>query len=88
MVPQFFRTLFWELNLDDFDPVAFPTYTIGRILEYGDTDAVAWMRNTFSEAQIVDVLRTEHRLTRRSANFWALVYGIPRDEVSALRASP
>jgi hypothetical protein len=85
MIPLYLSTLFWDTNLDNFDPLAFPTYTIGRVLEYGDQDAVAWLKNTFSEAQIVDVIRTERRLSRRSANFWALVYGLSRNQVAALK---
>jgi uncharacterized protein DUF6922 len=85
MIPLYLSTLFWDTNLDNFDPLAFPVYTIGRVLEYGDQDAVAWLKITFSEAQIVDVIRTEKRLSRRSANFWALVYGLSRDQVAALK---
>ena len=87
MIPQHLQTLFWDTNLDNFDPLAFPTYTIGRILEYGNQDAIAWLKDTFSEAQIMDVVRTERRLSRRSANFWALVYGLSPDQVAALKVS-
>jgi hypothetical protein len=85
MIPECLRTLFWDTNLDNFDLLAFPTYTIARILEYGDQDAVAWLKKTFSETQIVNVVRTERRLSRRSANFWALVYGVSPDQVAALK---
>jgi hypothetical protein len=64
---------------------SFPAYTIARVLEHGDDKAVAWLRDTFSEAQIVEVLRTERRLSRKSANFWALVYHVPPEEVPALQ---
>ena len=87
MIPQYLRSLFWDTNLDNFNPLAFPTYTIGRILEYGDKDAIAWLKTTFSEAQIVDVLRSERRLSRRSANFWALIYGLPPDQIAALKVA-
>jgi len=85
MIPQYLQTLFWDTNLDNFDPLAFPTYTIGRILEYGNQDAIAWLKDTFSDTQIMDVVRTERRLSRRSANFWALVYGLSPDQVAALK---
>ena len=41
--------------------------------------------NAFPEEEIRRVLRTEARLTAKSATFWALVYGIPSDQVAALR---
>ena len=85
MIPQELRALFWDLNLDDFNPDSYPAYTIARVLEFGDDKAVAWLRSTFSETQIVEVLRTERRLSRRSANFWALIYHIPSEEIAALK---
>jgi len=84
MIPKEVSPFFWDVNLETFDPLSHPQYTLGRLLEFGDEKAVAWMRETFSEVQIRNALRTERRLSRRSANFWALVYGIPPSEVAAL----
>ena len=84
MIPKEIHPFFWDVNLETFDPISYPQYTLGRLLEFGDEKAVAWMRETFSDAQIRDALRTERRLSRRSANFWALVYGVPLSEVAAL----
>lgn len=85
MIPQDLRPLFWDTNLDNFNPVAYPAYTIARILECGDQKAIAWLKEEFSEAQIIEVLRNERRLSRKSANFWALIYHIPAEEIAALR---
>jgi len=86
MIPQRLRPFFWDADLDRFDPISHPAYTIARILEYGDERAVAWLKEMFSEDEIKQVIRRERRLSRRSANFWALVYRIPSDEVAALKA--
>jgi hypothetical protein len=85
MVPQCIRRFFWDTNPESFDPTAYPAYTIARILEYGDEKAVAWLKVTFAEHEIKRVIRAERKLTRRSANFWALVYRIPPEEVAALK---
>ena len=85
MIPQHLYPLFWDVNVANFNPTAHPEYTIARILEYGDERAVAWMKETFSEAEIKRVIRTERRLSRKSANFWALVYGVASHDVAALR---
>ncbi len=87
MIPSNLQTLFWDTNLDTFKPEAYPDYTIFRILEYGDEAAVTWMRETFPESEVRRVLCAEHRLSRKSANYWALVYGIPSREVAALDES-
>ena len=85
MVPNGLHTLFWDINLTDFEPAAYPDYTILRVLEYGDVAAFAWLRETFADDEIRRVLQTEHRLSPKSATFWALVYRIPADQIAALR---
>jgi len=88
MVPSELMPLFWDVNIDDFEPTSYPDYTIFRVLEFGDTTAMAWLRSAFEEDEIRRVLRTERRLSPKSANFWALVYGVPAREVHALREEP
>jgi hypothetical protein len=84
MIPSHLQTLFWDADLDSFTPEVYPDYTIFRVLEFGDRAAVVWLRQTFPEAEIRRVLSAERRLSEKSANFWALVYGIPASEVAAL----
>jgi hypothetical protein len=86
MIPSQLRSLFWDIDLDNFNPQVYPDYTIFRVLEYGNQEAFAWLRNTFPEGEIRRVLCTERRLSRRSANFWALVFEVPFREVAALNA--
>jgi hypothetical protein len=85
MIAKHLHALFWDADLDVFEPAAYPDYSIFRVLEFGDEGAVAWMRQTFSETEIRRVLREEHRLSPKSANFWALVYGVAAPEVASLR---
>jgi hypothetical protein len=68
--------LFWDVNRDNFNPAAYPDYTIARVLEWGGEHAVRCMKETFTEAESKRVIATERRLSPKSANFWALVYGI------------
>ena len=85
MIPKGLATLFWDVNLAEFDPAKHPEYTIFRVLEFGDTDAVAWARETFGDDEIRRVITQERRLSPKSATFWALAYGIPEGEIAALR---
>lgn len=86
MIPDDLKTLFWDVDLNTFQPEDYPDYAIFRVLELGDDAAVTWLRRTFSEVEICRVLRAESSLTQKSANFWALVYGVPSREVAALKA--
>ncbi len=86
MIIQHLQPLFWDVNHKDFSPPSHPEYTIARILEYGDEKAIAWLTDTFLEDDIKKVVCAERRLSRRSANFWALVYRIPPVQVAALQS--
>jgi hypothetical protein len=87
MIPSNLQALFWDTNLDTFTPEAYPDYTIFRVLELGDEPAVTWLRQTFSEAEIRRVLKSERRLSEKSAYFWALVFRVPSREVAALNGN-
>lgn len=80
MIPSTLQNIFWDIDLANFRPEDYPDYTIFRVLELGDEAAIRWMRQTFPEGEIRRVVSTERRLTQKSANFWALVYGIPPRE--------
>jgi hypothetical protein len=84
MIPSDLHALFWDIDPADFRPEAFPDYTIFRVLELGDEQAVKWLREKFPESEIRRVLSSERRLSQKSANFWALVYVMPAGEVAAL----
>jgi hypothetical protein len=80
-------SLFWDTGGGSFDAAEYPDYTILRVLELGDEEAVAWLRGKFEEEEeeeIRRVVRTEWRLSPKSATHWALMYGIPEEQVAAL----
>lgn len=85
MIPKHLHDLFWDTNVDNFDPTAYPRYTIERVLEHGEEEDVAWLLRTFALGQIRDVLRTDRHLSPRSANFWALMFNVPPPDVAALQ---
>jgi len=84
-IPKQLHTFFWEVNIETFDPLEYPKYTISRILELGDKEAITWMKENFSESQIEDTLQADEKLSPKSANFWAIIFGVPFNKVAALK---
>ena len=78
------KRYFWDIDADHFDPRDYPSYTIARLLEYGNLEAVSWLRNNFEEETIKDVVRTSRELSPKTATFRALVYDLPSEEITAL----
>lgn len=85
MIPDRLHPLFWDVNVEDFEPLKYPEYTILRVLEFGDAEAASWLMSSFSEEVIVSVIRDDRRMSRKSANFWAMVYKLTPEQVAALR---
>jgi hypothetical protein len=84
MIPNELRPYFWDIDLESFKPQEHAEYTIERILELGNSQAFAWLQEEFSDDQIKAVVRGDRRLSAKSANFWALVYDIPENQVASL----
>lgn len=84
MTPERLRTLFWDTNIESFEPKTYPRYTIERVLEHGDEEAVAWLLRLFTRDEVRAALRGGRRLSPRSATFWALVFEVPVEDVAAL----
>ena len=84
-MPKYIQHLFWDINVETFDPLEYPEYTISRVLEFGDEGAAAWIKGLFSESEIKKVIKSDKRLSPKSANFWAIMFGIPLGEIAALK---
>ena len=81
MIPQFLEKYFWDVDAKKLDVQKNKSYIIERILEYGDTDAVRWMKNTYAVSQIVEVLKRSRALSQKSAHFWAVFFEVPESEI-------
>lgn len=85
--PGYLRPLFWDVDFAAFDPLQHTAYTIERIMEYGDAEAVQWVVDHFPKSQLVQTLRTSRQLSRRSANFWRLMLQLSKEQVACLTTS-
>jgi hypothetical protein len=84
-IPKDLEHLFWDVKIETFNPLEYSRYTISRILEYGDVEAAAWLKEIFSESEIKSTIKSNKKLSPKSANFWAIIYGIPTGEIAALK---
>jgi hypothetical protein len=85
--PHFLKKYFWdvefkELNLDENE-----SFITERLLEYGDPKAIKWLLNHVKEEAIKNILFTKRGLSFKSANFWAIFFGWPRNKILCLKKS-
>lgn len=84
-VPQDLRWLFWDTDPSTLDLERHRKYVIERVLEFGNDAAYRWLLATFSQEDIVAVVKTSSRISRRTATMMANFYGLPKGEVHCLR---
>lgn len=86
-LPEFLKEYFWDVKFEELDLEKWRVFILKRIMEYGDDKAVDWMRKNFKKSEIKDALCNYRGYSRKSANFWASVLDIPKQEVLCLKKS-
>lgn len=82
---RFLKKYFWDVDFDKLDVKAQWRDILTRLLEYGDKKSISWMKRNFTKDEIADVLFHLRAVSPKSANFWALIFGIDRKKVLCLQ---
>ena len=85
MIPTQIKKYFWDVKTDRLNDVEYPYFVIGRILEYGDENAVKWMVKKFQKSLIAKTLFKSRDLSPKSAEYWAATLGLPRNKIRCLK---
>lgn len=86
-IPQRFYALFWDVKSEQLDVQQHATFILERLLEMGDDAAVRWLWTTYPEETIRHVVRNSRRLSRKTARFWQVVFGLEEEDVRCLSRS-
>lgn len=84
-LPKFLKKYFWDVDFDKIDPKVNARDILARLLEYGDEKAISWMKRNFTKDEIADILFNLRTVSPKSANFWALIFGINKKKVRCLQ---
>ncbi len=79
-LPSFLRKYFWDIDFDGIVPEQRKTFILKRLLEYGDEQAVEWMKDNYSKNEIKEVLLSCRGLSQKTQNYWALVFELSEKE--------
>lgn len=80
-IPKEFKKYFWSVDFDSLDINRSKEYIVFQLLEFGDEKAVRWLFETYKKNEIINVLKRKRGFSRKGANFWRLILGIPKDEM-------
>jgi len=77
--------LFWDVAGINRERHA--AYVIARVLDLGDAHDVRILRTLYTDAQLIQAIRTRRSLRPRTARYWALYFGIPAGDIACLKPS-
>lgn len=86
-LPVFLKKYFWDVDFEKIGLDNSRIYVLRRILEYGDEKAVRWMWKNFTEPEIKNILYNYRGLSLKSANFWAFILDVKKEDVKCLSKS-
>lgn len=84
-IPPHVEKYLWDVKVDSLDINSHSGFVIERVLEYGDTDAFSWILKTYKKEKILDVLKKSKRISPKTGNFFALYFGVPKEELLCIR---
>jgi hypothetical protein len=88
MIPAYLKSYFPSYRLSDLDISEDKCLIITTLLNFGDIKAVEWLLDTYSSLDIVATIQAPLRgsWTKKSLNYWCLIYDIQLDEQLASMA--
>lgn len=83
-LPKKLYQYFWDvdpgkINLENRD-----YYVTERLLEWGDVEAIRWLNKSVPLELIRLVVKNSRQLSCKSANYWAGIFNINKQEVRCL----
>ncbi len=84
-LPKFLKQYFWDVDFKSVDADKYRVDIIRRILNYGNQRAVVWMYKNFEKSEMKKALVNFRGYSLKSANYWSLILGVPKDEVLCLK---
>jgi hypothetical protein len=76
--------LFWDTDKNSLDIYRHKRFIIERVLRFGMLSDIKWLLSTYHQTEIIEVVKKSKNIDRKTANFWAIHYGIDKDEVLCL----
>ncbi len=77
-LPFFFKSTLWSYNIEKLDIEENKRIIIENVLNHGGDREVKWLLRTYSEDEIISVLKDPSRgfWDRESLNFWCEIFNV------------
>ena len=76
VIPERFRSLFWDTSIDKIHIKRNARYIIEKALEFGGLESLEWLQRVYNVQKIIDVIHSSRNLTDKSRNFWKIWFKV------------
>lgn len=84
-IPDFIHYMFWDVDISKLDKEKHKRFIIERVLKFGKPEGIRWLLQKYADTDIIETVKTSRNIDRKTANYWALHYKIPKEEVYCLK---
>lgn len=85
LIPESFRTYFWDIDFEKLDVKKSAHLIIKRVLDRGNLSDIRWLLNTYGQDSIKRVVLETKDLSRPTGNFWADILDLDKSTVPCLQ---
>lgn len=87
MLPKELHKFFWEHNPAKLEEKTYWYFTIERLLEHGNDQAIRWVFKHYPQEKIIEVIKSSRSISRKTANFWKNFFHLREEEIFCLTKS-
>ncbi|MBU2025726.1 MAG: hypothetical protein ABIC19_02815 [Patescibacteria group bacterium] len=73
MIDNKLNKYFWDVDLKQIDEKNNYFFIIERVLNFGNEEAVKWVRKTYSSKNLLEVIKKSRNLDKKTRNFWKII---------------
>ena len=81
-LPLCLKQYFWDVEFEKIDTERSAVFIMKRIMEYGNEEAVIWMKKHYTKKAMREILRRYRGLSKKSICFWSLILDVPEEEIA------
>lgn len=84
-LPEALRSYFWDVKFEDLKIKKHAFLIIKRVLDRGNLTDIRWLIRTYGKEEIIKVVIRTKDLARPTANFWADIFGLNKNQIACLQ---
>jgi hypothetical protein len=75
-LPNYLHPFFWDVDFRKLSIEGSSYFIISRLMEHGDESSMGFLLKTYSQKEMIHVLKNSRSLSRRTKGFWKVFFNL------------